>query len=141
METLTVSFGDKTKKAAGKITDRIKTFDDACRELGIDPAAMLRIETDDPFIGKQLNAIAAFTKLTIISRALNENWVPDWTDGNQRKWWPWFEWKSGFGFSHATYDHWHTHTNVGSRLCYKSEELAKYAATQFESIYQDFLTL
>lgn len=31
--------------------------------------------------------------------------------------------------------------NRGSRLCYKSRELAEYAATQFADIYNDFLTI
>lgn len=80
--------------------------------------------------------------LIIICRALNEGWTPDWNDSNQAKWYPYFDMrsKSGFGFSYSFYVTWRTSADVGSRLCFKNEELAKYAGKQFENIYKSFLT-
>lgn len=117
-----------------KITDRVKTFEDACQVLGMHPKA--------PFTGGESKDEAAYIKLKTIARALNEGWTPDWTDSNQAKYWPYFDsYKPGVGFSCYDYVCWSTITYVGSRLCYKSAELAKYAGTQFLSIYNDFLTL
>lgn len=141
MSTLTVALGDPKKKCSGKITDRIKTFEDACRELDIDPNGKITIEASGELEG-DLKSIAAYAKLIIIARALNEGWKPNWKDGNEAKWWPWFEAnKSGFSFSGTDYGFWFTHTCVGSRLCFKSEALAEYAGKQFIDIYNDFINL
>jgi hypothetical protein len=48
---------------------------------------------------------------------------------------------SGVGFSYVDCVRWLTSSDVGSRLCFKSSELAEYAGKTFESIYKDFLTL
>jgi hypothetical protein len=125
-----------------KITDRVKTFQDACRVLSINP--------DDLFFAalsgsggleKDELSILAYCKLIIIARALNEGWLPDWTNINQCKYVPWFKNMSGVGLSCDGYVRWYSPTTVGSRLCYKSSELAEYAATQFADIYREFLTL
>lgn len=124
-----------------KITDRVKTFNDACEVLGVDSGTTISMSSTDPIISNEMKAAQAFIKLTIIAKALNEGWTPDWENTDEYKYWPYFKMKSGFGFSGTYYAYWGTLTHVGSRLCFKTEELAKYAATQFESIYQDFLTL
>lgn len=118
------------------IIERVKTFYDACKIVGLDKVQVGVAGLDD-----DTNSIIAYTKLVIIAKALNEGWQPDWTDSNQRKYVPWFEQKSGFGLSYDGYVRWHTTTAVGSRLCFKTAELAKYAATQFADIYNDFLTI
>lgn len=123
------------------IIDRIKTFEDACVVLGIRDDYELEVKgtkglTDD------IKSIVAYSKLIIIARALNEGWKADWNDTDQLKWIPWFEKsKSGFGLSYGGCDDWGSTTDVGSRLCYKTSELAEYAGKQFESIYNDFLNL
>lgn len=122
-----------------KITDRIKTFEDACEVA--QPSENVSILLNYNGVDKDMIGALAFAKLTIIARALNEGWTPDWSNSNQYKWYPYFEYKAGFGFSYTRYDFWLTSTDVGSRLCFKNEELAKYAGTQFQSIYNDFLTL
>lgn len=118
------------------ITERIKTFEDACRELGLTDVKLGITGLDD-----DKDSIVAYTKLTIIARALNEGWKPDWSDSGQYKYVPWFEHKSGFGLSYGDCDSWYSFTLVGSRLCYKTGELAKYAATQFADLYKDFLSI
>lgn len=114
-----------------KITDRIKTFEDACLESGEDPDELkFREGTDDEI---------AYRKLKVIIKALNEEWTPDWNDGNQRKWRPWFYLNSpGFRFDDAYDDN--ANSTVGSRLCFKSEELCVYAANQFLYLYKDLFT-
>lgn len=123
-----------------KITDRVKTFEDVLDVLGgtsSDVKDLLTYKTDDP----DVISSRAHLKLTLIARALNEGWTPDWTDSSQYKYIPWFRHKSGFGLSFNVYVHGHTLANVSSRLCFKSRELAEYAATQFADIYNDFLTI
>lgn len=114
-----------------KITDRVKTFEDACIVLGLQPTEITCAydSADDQ----------AYKKLKAIISALNEGWKPDWNNTNQPKYYPWFELQGGFRLHYVAYDC--TYSSVGSRLCFKSRELAQYAATQFADLYKDFFTL
>lgn len=112
-----------------KITEKVKTFEDACRIVGV-YFKINKKDTPDEI---------AYKKLKIIAQALNEGWEPDRTDKNQWKFWPWFNFGPGSGGSCNGYDNWFAHSGVGSRLCFKSAELAEYAGTQFLSIYKDYL--
>ncbi|NHQ66959.1 hypothetical protein [Elizabethkingia miricola] len=127
-----VKFEAKPKE----IKERIKTFNDVLQYHGIksETFAMECVSlTDDEIAYKQIKLIAS---------ALNEGWVPDWNDRNQTKYYPWFRMgSSSGGFSFHDYGFGHSASYVGSRLCYKSSELAKYAGTQFISIYKKFTTL
>jgi hypothetical protein len=116
-----------------KITDRIKTFEDACNELGIDPEHFVEIvgymEPKDEL---------AYRKLKVIVKALNEGWEPNWNDSSERKWRPWFYLNApGFRFYDSYYDLTNSFSAGCSRLCFKSEELCNYAAQQFLDIYKD----
>jgi hypothetical protein len=88
-------------------------------------------------------ALNAYAKLFIIAEALNEGWVPDWADSDQYKYYPWLLVKkntknpSGFGLSYDGYDCAGSYSNVGSRLCFKSSELAEYAGKQFKKEYEE----
>jgi hypothetical protein len=114
-----------------KITDRIKTFEDACRETGESPH-------DVKFSDGTADEIA-YKKLKVIIKALNEGWEPDWNKSLQPKWRPWFYLNSpGFRFHDASCDS--PGSAVGSRLCLKSEELCVYAAKQFPNLYKDLFT-
>lgn len=118
------------------IKERIKTFEDACAELGVKPEDYLVNNHPD---AKGLNALA---KLTIISKALNEEWEPDWSNENEYKYYPYFKFKKGkLAFSYSDCYYWRTLTLVCSRLSYKSPELAIYAGEQFADIYNDFLLM
>jgi hypothetical protein len=109
----------------------IKTFGDACEAIGV--------EVNELFLLHDTRDEVAFKKLKIIICAINQGWVPDWGNGNQRKWWPWFTLSSGFGFSDSYYNYDNANTNVGFRLCFETKEKADYAAKQFLDIYKDFL--
>lgn len=121
-----------------KITDRVKTYEDACRILGLHSYSELPYE--DPKT-KDQEAINAYAKIFIIARALNEGWVPDWKNSSQYKYYPWFDLSAGSGFSYYGYGDSLAGTSVGSRLCYKSRELAEYAGKQFLAIYKEAFTL
>lgn len=116
-----------------KITDRVKTFQNACEVLGVASSDVL------PTSKITNSAVTAVAKLFIIAEALNEGWKPDWQDSDQYKYMPWFEDNSGVGLSFHDLDDWCTYSTIGSRLCYKSKELAEYAAIQFKEIYNDFI--
>jgi hypothetical protein len=60
--------------------------------------------------------------------SINEGWWPDWGNINDHKYWPLFYVESGAftGFAYATASTAAsiTYAYFGSRLCFKSEELA-----------------
>lgn len=129
-KALNTLYGDQLKPK--NITDRVKSFEDACGVLGISISDILsKYDTKDE---------AAYKKLKVIARALNEGWEPDWKNQNQPKYLPYFE-HNGTAFSHSDYYYWSTDAHVGSRLYYKSFDLAIYAGKQFIDIYNDFLSL
>jgi len=115
-----------------KITDRIKTFEDACAALGTSPADVLTHK--GCFLTSKQKRVNAADKLETIIEALNEGWTPDWKDGNQAKFYPWFEYGNK-GFSLNFVDGLFQDTYVPSCLCSKSREIAAYAATQFISFH------
>ncbi|MBS1988726.1 hypothetical protein JST56_07105 [Candidatus Dependentiae bacterium] len=78
-------------------------------------------------------------KLTVITRALNGGWTPDWNNSGEYKYYPWFYCKDGFSF--FLVDSHFTGTGVGSRLCFRNEEIAEYAATQFIDLYKSYFTI
>lgn len=123
--------------ATGDIKERVKTFEDACKVLGIQQSEL----TVSGELENDFKSLSAYAKLIIISRALNEGWVPKWEDDNEYKYYPWFDLSSGSGLRFNDYDHQDSTSAVGSRLCFKSRELAEYAGNQFLSIYTDFFII
>jgi hypothetical protein len=109
----------------------IKTFEDACKELELD--------SSEVFSSSDTPDEIAYMKLKTVTRAINHGWTPAWNNSNQRKWWPYFNLSSGFGFSDTFYYYDNAGTSVGSRLCFESEEKARYAGTQFKELYKQFL--
>jgi hypothetical protein len=120
-----------------KITDRVKTVEDAIDILGEQPENIKMLLAYNG-IDKDMIAAQTFIKLTLIARALNQDWKADWTDSNQTKWFPWFEHSaSGFRFDGSGYGG--TIARTPSRLCFASSELAAYAGKQFIDLYNQFL--
>lgn len=107
------------KKQTEKITDRIKTMADVFSALG----------KTSTHVGD---------KIELLAEALNEGWTPDWSNSTQCKYTPYFKW-DGTGFSYLYSYYWNSITHVGSRLCFKSAELAEYAGKQFEKEYNEYL--
>jgi hypothetical protein len=119
------------------ITERIKTFEDVLLEINTD-----QTHFDSLCVGLSADEIA-YKKIKLIAKVLNEGWTPDWTNSNETKYYPWFEMGSPSGGGFSCYDcaRWNSFSGVGSRLCYKSRDLAIYAGKHFTDIYKDFLTL
>lgn len=117
---------------------KIKNFEDACEHLGIEP----KLPDVKGLLPEHSRAVVSFYKLSVVVSAINDGWKPDWNDYNQRKWWNWFYVEAntaGFVYSCSYYSPAYTSAAVGSRLCFKSEELAEYAAKNFIDLYNDFL--
>ena len=160
-------FGEETFKPKD-IMERVKTFEDACRELG----------EDHPFVrsyngyannihenNKNDTDILAYLKLRIICAALNEGWEPLFTEDEWR-YYPWFtlwtedelseksdEWKTdrhlistgeyqtdyaGLASAYSACAPSTANAGIGSRLCLKSDTLAVYCGKQFINIWADF---
>jgi hypothetical protein len=116
--------------------NKIKTFEGACKVLKLDPKKALPVVSGMP--KQHREAIIAHAKLVIIAEALNGDWKPDWSDYNQWKYYPWFEMKSSrFGYD-GSYVNYSSYSNAGSRLCFRSAEIAKYAGQQFKSLYKQY---
>lgn len=155
---------DETPKDNRPVTDRVKTFEDAVRELG----------DEHPFVkewhlGDGLSAdLEAYLKLRIIAAALNEGWKPQFTEDEYR-YYPWFyllteeeisekseEWKKehslwlfggasisgaacGLAYAYSS-DAWsNSSAHVSARLAVKSEELAVYFGKQFIDIWAGYV--
>jgi hypothetical protein len=129
----------KNKFKPKKIVERVKTFEDACAI--VQPGENLKILLDYDGDDGDLLSSQAHLKIAIIAKALNEGWQPDWTNSIEYKYVPWFKHKSSFGLSYYDCAYWFTDAIVGSRLCFRTKELAEYAATQFTDIYNTFLTI
>lgn len=145
------------------VRKRIKTFEDACHEIGIDAEAWNR---DKISLGLEPDVLA-FLKLRIIVKALNEGWEPRFTE-DECRYYPWFilytgeeynkldeEEKSrvvcrsychasalgGVSYAGAGYDSSGASAVVGVRLAFKTSELAAYCGRQFLDIWADFVFL
>ena len=121
------------------ITDRVKSFEDACQVLGI--------STNVPEVKglprKHQKAIIANYKLIVIAEALNEGWKPNWQDYDEYKYYPWFDMSNpaGVGYSYADHTASSTNAGIGSRLCLKNRELAIYFGQTFTDLFNDSLLL
>jgi hypothetical protein len=133
-EVLERNFG--TDFFSQSVTDRIKTYEDACNDLGekpIDENALTKL-------GLNKNDIA-YMKLTTIARALNEGWVAKVYD-NANRWYPWFVHNgspAAFAFYLSLCVNAYANAGSGSRLALKSEKLANYMGTQFLDLWREFI--
>jgi hypothetical protein len=123
------------------ITKRVKTFEDACAVLGLDPKQLPEV---DRLPEKDRQSIIAYYKLTIIARALNKGWEPDFADCNQWKYWNWFYVETdgaaaGFSCAYTNGAASYTNAYIGSRLCFSTRKLATYARENFRDLYFEYL--
>lgn len=115
------------------IIDRIKTFEDALEETGRPDVPDFSCLPSD--MRKHFEALY---KMEVITEALNEGWMPNWDNSNECKYYPWFVMSpSSFAFHDSLYDFSLASAGSGSRLKFKTSELAKYAGKQFVDIWKD----
>lgn len=115
------------------ITERVKSYEDACEEKGIDPVKSLPFSGATDTLSVWMNSVFM---LAVICEVLNEGWFPDYTDADQEKWYPIGrkDGPSGFRFGDSGCDN--TLTYVGSRLCLKNKKLSDYLFSQFTELIE-----
>lgn len=150
------------------VTERVKTFDDACKELGIDAEAIQQQWQD---AGITMLDEVAYQKLRIITAALNEGWEPEFKEDEYR-YYPYCilytkaeieqkddEWKDEYnlqlwigggssdygaycGLAYAySYNAWSVASAaLSARLAHKTEELAIYSGKQFTELWANYYT-
>jgi hypothetical protein len=145
------------------VTDRVKTFNDAVEELGEEHEAVKAYRAVEWYLRNQMSDIKAYLHLRIITAALNEGWEPQFVEG-ERRWYGWYDLISkedyealsdeekgrcvgrsynnanaygGLVCSYANSASSYSGASFSSRLTFKSEKLAEYAAKQFIEIYAD----
>ena len=89
---------------------------------------------------KHIEALIALNELFTIAEAWNkeDGFVPDFSDWNQAKWYPWFIYdKDAAGFVFATTGNTPSYAAAyfGSRLCFKTNERAAQFGKQFTDLY------
>lgn len=165
---MTKAFGEEALKPQD-IKERIKTFEDAVKAIGEDHPLVVQFKAINNAFKEEDNNLHlfAYTRLAIIAEALNEGWRPEYTEDEYR-YYPWFglytqeeyddmddddkeycrfvgrsyynAYASGglvcaYAFSGSAY----SHTDIGSRLAFKSRELAIYCGKQFIEIWINYL--
>lgn len=150
------------------VTERVKTFEDACKELGIDAEAIQQQWQD---AGITMVDEVAYQKLRIITAALNEGWEPEFKDGEYR-YYPYCllytkeeiekkddEWKDehnlqlwlgggssydgafcGLAFALSDPACSFAAAALSARLAHKTEELAIYSGKQFTELWGNYYT-
>ena len=143
------------------VANRIKTFEDACNELGREHPMVIAYFNN----AKNAPDITAYLKLRIITAALNEGWQPQ-CSLDEGRWYPWFHLMTDEDVSKKGDDWKRKHfllsldnyqckdysfaavssasipsrifADFGSRLCYRHESLADYSGQQFADLWADF---
>lgn len=115
---------------------KIASYEDACRVLNIQP---INEEVFNIFPKEDQRSMLAYHKLTVITRALNNGWKPNWDDQNEWKYYPLFRYvNAGLSCAYTISAATTTYAYVGSRLCFPTSALAKYAAEHFADLYRDY---
>ena len=89
---------------------------------------------------KHKEALIALDKLFTIAEAWNkaDGFVPDFSNWNQAKWYPWFGYNKDaaeFACTGSLNAPSTAHASSGSRLCFKTEERARQFGEQFIELY------
>lgn len=187
-EELAKEFGEKVKEllsdfdieddndgaldALLPITERVKTFEDACRVLSVraqngdEDAGTLLADYESNASNIKTDGIIAYMKLCIIASALNEGWKPEFTEDEYR-YYPWFYFytqaeidnmseeerskllavggsandlaRCGVSYAGSNGAFSDSGASLGARLAFRTSELAKYAGTQFLSIWSAYV--
>lgn len=154
---------------AQDIKDKVKTFEDAVAILGDEHPLVAQFRVIESSFKEADNNLHlfAYARLVIIAEALNEGWKPKF-DGDECRYYPWFyiytkkEYEEldedekkecrvvgrsfnnanangGVGYAIAHYASSYSHSYLGSRLAFKTRDLAEYCGKQFIDIWEKFL--
>ena len=124
--------------------EQLKTFEDACQVLELDPEKVIPDFSWYPEEDKA--SMEAHAKLVIIAKAANllandgTDWTTDWDNDDEWKYYPLFDMEggsSGFRF----YAHGRSASVVGSRLCFVSREAARYVGERFIDLYKAYFVI
>ena len=92
---------------------------------------------------KHAKAMVAMYKLITIAEAWNkaDNFVPDYDNTNQYKWFPWFQKLGTSGFVYASTNSTASSASArfGYRLCFSTSERAEQFGKMFIDLWNDFL--
>lgn len=112
--------------------ESIKTLEDALKVTGM-PATPDFNEVPE----EMREYFKAVYEAVVITKALVGDWKADWNNWDQRKWFPWFDMQSSgaFVFYGASCDGSYACAGAAARLCFPTEEMARYAGKQFTEIY------
>ncbi len=129
------AIGDQMDPKQIKNYKEITSHEIACQVLGRDTGTIPNFSLRPK---KDRAGLIALIQLIDIAEAINlvDGFTPDWKNTNQYKWRPWFDGTVGFAFSYSFCDAWHTHSYVGSRLCFRTEEISNYFGKQFQELHQ-----
>lgn len=130
------------------ITNRVKSYADACKVLGIEPMDEDSMKAQ----GFRPDEIAR-RQLETITEALNEGWKPNWADTDEYKYYPYFYIEvsevqteddtigasAGLSCANALNAATYTNAGLGSRLCFHDRETARYAGRTFTNLYAQIL--
>ena len=144
------------------VDECIATFDEARTRLGLKPntdfTIAKNIHSENPIQledvarlvteinPKHIGALIALNELFTIAEAWNkeDGFVPDFSDWNQDKWFPWFknDWEAaGFVYAYSYNTPTISYAYFGSRLCFKSSERATQFGKQFAHLYNQVFLL
>ena len=112
------------KKRISKSIDPIKDAETLIKELN----------------PKHIEALVALNRLFTIAEAWNkaDGFVPDFSDFDQEKWFPWFNYDndaSRFVYTATNFAPANVGAPFGNRLCFKTSERAAQFGKQFEELY------
>ena len=89
-----------------------------------------------------IEALIALNELFTIAQAWNkeDGFVPDFSDWNQDKWFPWFKYDkdaAGFVYAYSYYAPSNATAQFGSRLCFKTANRARQFGEMFADLYNE----
>ena len=123
------------KEKPKNVTERIKSVADVLADHGLS-----QDEFDEQCDDLEADEVA-YRILKMLAKSLNEGWVPNCNDSNEYKYVAWFYMGGSSGFRSFGYSNWRSTSDVGSRLCYKTRELAEHAGKNFTEVYKQFMVI
>jgi hypothetical protein len=114
----------------------LNSFEDLCKANGTTTTEFEAMLKDLP-ISQTLKTVA---KLELLSDGINQGWMPDTLDTNQKKWFPVFNISSsGLDFSLSFYYYDHARAYVGFPFCFESEEKSNHAGKKFIKLWEELI--